>query len=116
VAERLSILQQNVEYKLQGELAPGERLLWSGRPQGGIKFTATDAYRIPVSILFTGVSLDWTILAIAAGSGFMFALTGLPFLLFGLYMNFGRFPSMPGGATGRITDSPIAESSLSVAW
>jgi hypothetical protein len=92
VAERLSILQQNVEYKLQGELAPGERLLWSGRPQGGIKFTATDAYRIPVSILFTGVSLDWTILAIAAGSGFMFALTGLPFLLFGLYMNFGRFP------------------------
>src|SRR5262245_24828841 len=92
VSERLSILQQNVEYQLQGQLAPGERLLWSGRPQGGIKFNATDAYRIPVSFLFTGVSLVWTILAIAAGSGFMFVLTGLPFLLFGLYMNFGRFP------------------------
>jgi Bacterial PH domain len=92
MAENLSILQQNVEYQVQNELAPGERFLWSGQPRGGIKFSASDTYRIPISLLFTGVSLSWEILAYVSGAGLMFALSGLPFLLFGLYMNFGRFP------------------------
>jgi hypothetical protein len=92
MAENLSILQQSVDYQLQGELAPGERLLWSGRPRGGIQFQASDAYRIPFSLMFTGVSLVWEALAIYAGAGLVFALTGVPLILFGLYMNFGRFP------------------------
>jgi hypothetical protein len=92
VAERLAIVQQSAEYQIQGELAPGERLLWSGRPRGGVIFQASDAYRIPISLMFVGVSIFWEVLAFAWGSGLTFALTGLPFLLFGLYMNFGRFP------------------------
>jgi hypothetical protein len=92
MTENLSILQQNVEYQIQNELAPGERLLWTGRPRGGVVFTATDAYRIPFSLLFLGVSVFWQILAFAWGGDPIFALTGVPFLLFGLYMNFGRFP------------------------
>jgi hypothetical protein len=92
MAENLSILQQSVEYQVQGELAPGERLLWSGRPRGGVVFTATDAYRIPFSLLFLGVSVFWQVLAFAWGGDLFFALTGLPFLFFGIYMNFGRFP------------------------
>jgi Bacterial PH domain len=93
MSENLSILQQSVEYQLQGELAPGERLLWSGRPRGGIVFTATDAYRIPFSLLFLGISVFWQALTIWAGEDLTFALlTGLPFLIFGLYMGFGRFP------------------------
>jgi hypothetical protein len=92
MSENLSILQQSVEYQLQGELAPGERLLWSGRPRGGVVFTATDAYRIPFLLMFVGVTIFWEVLAFAWGGDLIFALTGLPFLLFGLYMNFGRFP------------------------
>jgi hypothetical protein len=92
MTENLSLLQQSVEYQIQGQLAPGERLIWTGRPRGGIQFQASDAYRIPLSLMFVGVSLFWEVLAFAWGGDVIFALTGVPFLLFGLYMNFGRFP------------------------
>jgi len=66
--------------------------LWAGRPRGGIKFTGTDAYRVPIGFLFTGFSIFFEIIAISMGGGLASAVWGIPFILFGLYMNFGRFP------------------------
>ena len=78
MAESLSNLQQSVEYQVQGDLAPGERLLWAGRPRGGIKFTGTDAYRVPIGFLFTGFSIFFEIIAISMGGGLASAVWGIP--------------------------------------
>ena len=34
---------------LSAELGPGERLVWSGKPRGGIRLRAQDAFLIPFS-------------------------------------------------------------------
>lgn len=37
---------------LSAELGPGERLVWSGKPRGGIRLRAQDAFLIPFSLLW----------------------------------------------------------------
>lgn len=73
------------------ELASGERLLWSGRPQAGVLFRASDAFLVPFSLLWCGFAVFWEISAIRGGTPFFFRLFGVPFVLFGLYLVFGRF-------------------------
>jgi hypothetical protein len=71
------------------ELGANERLIWSGRPPQGIMFRSTDIFMIPFSLLWGGFACFWT-LAASAGGG-CFGLFGIPFVLVGAYMVFGRF-------------------------
>jgi hypothetical protein len=73
------------------ELAPGERLLWSGRPRGGIQFRRGDALLIPFSLVWAGFAVFWEISAIRAGEGSFFVFWGIPFVLVGAYFVVGRF-------------------------
>jgi hypothetical protein len=75
-----------------------ERILWSGQPKQGLIFSRRDAYLIPFSLFWGGFAIFWNAmvwLAPLGGSGdgpdWFFKLWGIPFLLVGLYIMFGRF-------------------------
>jgi hypothetical protein len=74
------------------ELQRGERLLWRGAPDPGRLLQPQDLYLIPFSLMWGGFAIFWEILAISGSRKLTFLpVFGLPFVLVGLYIMFGRF-------------------------
>jgi hypothetical protein len=78
-----------VQQTLMDELMPGESILWAGKPNASVIFCKIDIFLVPFTVLWLGFIVYWIIGA--AGASVTFSLFGLPFLLIGLFMVFGRF-------------------------
>ncbi len=76
---------------LNGELVPGEAVLWKGKPDENKLLTSQDAFLIPFSIMWCGFAIVWESIAIFSGAPFFFCIFGIPFVCIGLYFVFGRF-------------------------
>jgi hypothetical protein len=85
-------LGSSVERELSGD----ERLLWKGTPQTGIRLRPNDTYLIPFSLFWGGFAIFWEYTAVTQTlrnnpAALLFPLFGIPFVLMGLYVVFGRF-------------------------
>lgn len=72
-------------------LTVDEQTIWQGEPEKGHYLTQSDIFLIPFSLLWCGFALFWEIAALSSGGSGFFGLFGLPFILVGLYLVFGRF-------------------------
>ena len=73
--------------------ADGEEILWSGGPDTLTYFMRTDFILIPLTVLIGGFMLSYaysSMVLMFRGQSMAFALSGITFLLIGLYLIFGR--------------------------
>lgn len=81
----------SIDSELRTYLQGNERLQWSGRPKTGIVFRKEDAYIIPFSLVWCGFAIFMLVSNLQTSDSLMFSLFGVPFVLIGLMMVFGRF-------------------------
>jgi len=90
-------MNYDAQLAIQKELDSGERLLWAGAPKQGTLLKSSDIFMIPFSLLWGGFAIFWETMALQIPSNkagtvdIVFPLFGIPFVLVGLYMIFGRF-------------------------
>lgn len=81
------------------EITSGESILWAGQPNGSVIFHKEDAFLIPFSLLWGGFAIFWEagVAGYWGGSAkhtapsYFMLLWGIPFVLIGQYVIWGRF-------------------------
>jgi hypothetical protein len=84
---------------IQPELISGETIEWAGQPNAGVIFHKQDLYLVPFSLLWGGFAIFWEALVSgfwgsgkhSGGPNLFMMLWGVPFVLAGQYLIWGRF-------------------------
>jgi hypothetical protein len=78
---------------MQGKevLLAGEKLLWKGAPERGLKFTRSDFLRTFFGLFFFGFAVFWMSKSLDNGNPTFSTAFGIPFVLFGAYITIGRY-------------------------
>jgi len=94
---RMPQIEQSSVVAVQPELTSGESVVWAGQPKTSVVFHKEDAFLIPFSLFWGGFAIFWE----AGVSGMWGAqangrwsfgiLWGIPFVLIGQYLIWGRF-------------------------
>ena len=94
----MGTIDPEASIKLQSELVSGENLVWAGKPNPGKIFHSDDLFMIPFSLLWGGFAIFWEsgVLGLWGHSSkhpapFFFILWGIPFVVIGQYLIWGRF-------------------------
>lgn len=82
---------KRLSQELGHEVESNEKLLWSGFPIQGLRLQAQDAFLIPFSLLWAGFAIFWEFSVVDSNAPVFFDLWGIPFVLVGLWLIFGRF-------------------------
>ncbi|PCJ96109.1 MAG: hypothetical protein COA50_07980 [Flavobacteriaceae bacterium] len=84
-------MRRNIQSELRPYLDNTETLLWTGIPKQGITLKKNDILMIPFSLMWGGFAFFWETSVLLTDSPLLFKLWGIPFVLVGCYMIFGRF-------------------------
>lgn len=79
------------QFQLQRYLQPGERILWTGRPDPSRLIGRADGFLIPFSLMWGGFAIVWESGVLLTGAPLFFWLWGIPFVVVGQYFIWGRF-------------------------
>lgn len=85
-----------IESRFQPVLMPDERLEWMAQPEMRL-FRPADIFLVPFSLMWAGFAIFWeaAVLGLVWSEGhdapLLFKLWGIPFVIVGFYMIFGRF-------------------------
>ncbi len=83
-------LSQAAYEAIRAELARGEKILWVGQPDGGIRLTCMDIFLTPLYLL-SAVGLYAQIILSTATTPVGSVVSGIPITLFLTYVLFGRY-------------------------
>lgn len=80
----------------EGLLDDDEKILWQGKPVTRFAFRPTDFLLSGFGLVFFAFAIFWTVMASSMSSGtgpfgYIFPLFGIPFILVGGFLLFGRF-------------------------
>jgi hypothetical protein len=80
----------------EGIIDPDERILWQGKPVSRLVFRPSDLVISAFGVFFFCFAVFWMTMAgwISSGTGpmgYIFPLFGIPFVLVGAYMLFGKY-------------------------
>jgi len=86
----------NLAPTFQPDLLRDEKVVWAGQTDPRFRFSGGDIFLVPFSILWGGFAIFWeaAVLGFLGGKGTapgFFVLWGIPFVLVGQYLIWGRF-------------------------
>ena len=76
---------------IRSYLLAGEKVLWSGKPQQGLRFAPIDIFLVPFSFIWAGMAIFIGGQAIWSMPFSLFTLMPCLFVVVGVYMSVGRF-------------------------
>jgi hypothetical protein len=96
---KLIAIDPRAAQQIQSELMSGESIYWAGMPNPRVVFHSDDWATVPFSLLWTGFFIFWEADALGVwrdksrqdGTHVFMVLWGIPFLVMGNYVVWGRF-------------------------